>query len=130
MPGLFAETYRIGNIVKKVYRKYSDDDAATADSIKVTHNEVSIYILLGDHPRIAKCLFTDSAKTYMDLKYYPHDDLKRFIKKYKSNIENAYRKCWARQIIESADYIHIMSVRHSDFPAWAVAAGRNIKRSS
>ena len=115
MTGLFAETYRIGNVVKKVYRKYPDDVVATAESIKAIRNEASIYILLGDHPRIARCLFIDPAKTYIELKYYPHGDLKGFIEKNKSYIEVAHRKYWARQIIESAEYIHTMGVRHSDF---------------
>ena len=63
MVGIFAETYRIGNIVKKVYRRFPDDDIATEESVKATRNEASIYILLGDHPRIAKVLHTDPTKT-------------------------------------------------------------------
>lgn len=115
MTGLFAETYRVGNIIKKVYRKYPNDDAATVESIKATRNEANIYTLLGDHPCIARCLFIDPAKTYIELKYYPHGNLKRFVEKHAPHIENAHRKTWARQIIESAEYIHTMGVRHSDF---------------
>lgn len=113
MMGIFAETYRIGNLVKKVYRRFPDDDAATEESMKATHNEASIYILLGHHPRIAKFLYTDPAKTYIELKYYFNGNLQSFIEKYRPSIE--FRKCWARQIVESADYIHTMGVRHSDF---------------
>jgi serine/threonine protein kinase len=113
MVGIFAETYRVGNIVKKVYRRFPDDDIATEESIKATHNEANIYILLGDHPRIAKFLHTDPAKTYIELEYYPNGNLKNFIEKYRPYIE--VRKRWARQIVESAEYIHTMSVRHSDF---------------
>lgn len=113
MVGIFAETYRIGNVVKKVHRSFFDDDIATEESIKATHNEASIYILLGDHPRIAEFLRTDPAKNYVELKYYFNGNLKSFIEKYKPNIEA--RKCWARQIVESAEYIHSMGVRHSDF---------------
>lgn len=54
MVGIFSETYRIGKMVKKVYRYFPDDNIATEESIKATHNETNIYILLGDHLRIAK----------------------------------------------------------------------------
>ena len=113
MVGIFAETYRIGNIVKKVYRRFPDDDIATEESIKATRNEASIYILLGDHPRIAKVLHTDPTKTYIELKYYSNGNLQSFIAKHRPHIE--FRKSWARQIIESAEYIHTMGVRQSDF---------------
>lgn len=113
MVGIFAETYRIGNIVKKVYRRFPNDDIATKESIKATHNEASIYILLGDHPRIAKFLHTNPTKTYIELKYYSNGNLKSFIEKHRPCIE--VRKYWARQIVESAKYIHAMGVRHSDF---------------
>ena len=115
MVGIFAETYRIGNRVKKVYRKYPDDDDATEESIKATRNEASIYTLLGDHPRIAKYSFIDPSKTYIELMYYPNGNLKEYLEKHRPHIEDTRRKCWARQIIESAEYIHAMSVRHSDF---------------
>ncbi len=65
MLGIFAETYRISNIVKKIYRKFPNDDDSTEESIKATHNEASIYGLLGDHPRIAECLYIDPAMTYV-----------------------------------------------------------------
>jgi serine/threonine protein kinase len=115
MVGVFAETYRIGNIVKKVYRKFSDDDNATEESIKAIHNEASIYMLLGNHPRIAKYPFIDPSKTYIELKYYPNGNLKGFLEKHRPHIEDTRRKYSARQIIESAEYIHTMGVRHSDF---------------
>lgn len=113
MVGIFAETYRIGKVVKKVYRRFPDDDISTKDSIKATRNEASIYILLGDNPRIAKFLHTDPAKTYIELKYYPNGNLKSYIEKHRPSIQ--VRKRWARQIVESAAYIHTMGVRHSDF---------------
>jgi serine/threonine protein kinase len=113
MVRIFAETYRIGNIIKKVYRRFPDDDIATEEGIKATYKEANIYILLGDHPRIAKFLHTDPAKTYIELKYYSNGNLKFFIKKHRPYIE--VRKRWARQIVKSAEYIHIMGVRHSDF---------------
>ncbi len=111
--GTFAEIYRIGNIVKKVYRRFPDDDIGTEGSIKATHNEASIYILLGDHPRIAKFLHTNPAKSYIELKYYFNGNLKIFIEKHRPHME--VRMYWARQIVESAEYIHIKGVRHSDF---------------
>lgn len=65
MVGIFAGTYRIANVVKTVYKRFPDDQDATNESIKATHNEASIYILLGGHPRIAEYLFVDPAKTYI-----------------------------------------------------------------
>lgn len=113
MIGSFAETYRIGNKVKKVYRRSLNDDVTTKESIKATQNEASIYILLGDHPRIAQFLHTDLTKTYIELKYYSNGNLKSYIEKHRPY--NEARMCWARQIIESAEYIHTLGVRHSDF---------------
>lgn len=115
MMGLFAETYHNDSRVRKVYRKYASDDVATAESIRATRNEASIYILLGDHPRIAKCLFVEPAKTYIELDYYPKGNLRSFIERHGPYIEDTHRKRWARQIIESAEYIHSMGVWHSDF---------------
>ena len=86
--GIFAETYRIGNRVKKVYRKYPDDDDATEKSIEAIHNEASIYILLGNRPCIAKHLCIDPSKTYIELKYYPNGNLKEFLEKHRPNIED------------------------------------------
>lgn len=114
-PGIFAETYRIGDIVKKVYRKCPDDDNITQENIEAMHNEASIYILLGNHPRIAKCIFIDPSKTYVELQYYPNGNLRGFLEKHTKQIEDIRRKHWARQIVEGAEYIHAMGVRHSDF---------------
>lgn len=36
---IFAEDYRIGNIV---YRRFPNDDIVAEESIKATHNEASI----------------------------------------------------------------------------------------
>ncbi len=90
---------------------FHDDDIATEESIKATHNKASIYILLGDHPRIAKFLRTDPTKTCIELEYYSNGNLKSLIEKHRPCIE--VRKCWARQIVQSAEYIHTMGVRHS-----------------
>jgi len=114
MLGIFVEIYRIGNIVKKVYRKYPNDDGSTEESIKATHNEASIYRLLGSHPGIAECLYIDPAMTYVELKFYPDENLKRFSEAYSTHIEDSHRKRWARQMIEGVEYIHTMGVKHSD----------------
>jgi len=131
MVGIFAETYRIGSRVKKVYRKYLDDDDATEESIRAIHNEASIYILLGNHPRIATYLFIDPSKTYIELKYYPNGNLKEFLEKHRPDAEDTRFKYWARQIIESAEYIHTMGVRHSDFrlEQWLLDEKLNVRLS-
>ncbi len=91
MVGIFAETYQTGDIVKKVYRKYPKDDDATEESIEAIHNEASIYILLGNHSRIAEHLYIDPSKTYIKLKYYPNGNLKEFLEKHRPHIEDTMR---------------------------------------
>jgi serine/threonine protein kinase len=113
MVGIFAETYRNSNIVKNVYRRFPNDDIATEESIKATHNEASIYILLGHHPRIAKFLYTDPAKTYIELECYSNGNIQSFVEKHRPHIE--FCKCWAGHIVESPEHIHTMGVRHSGF---------------
>ena len=93
MVGIFVETYRIGNRVKKVYRKDPDNDDSTEDSIKAMHNEASIYILLDNHPRIAECLFVDPSKRYIELKYYPNGNLKEYMEKHRPHIKDTHRRC-------------------------------------
>ena len=82
MVAIFAETYRIGNGVKKVYRKYPDDDAIMKDSFQATHNEASISILLGHHLSYRQISIIDPLKTYIELKYYPNGNLKQYLEKH------------------------------------------------
>ena len=84
---IFVEIYCIDNIVKKMYKRFFNDDIVTKESIKVTYNEVNIYILLDNYLRIIKFLYTNFTKIYIEFKYYFNDNLKNFIKKYKLCIE-------------------------------------------
>ena len=131
MMGIFAETYLAGTVVKKVFRRYQTDAVATAESIRATRNEANIYMLLGNHPRIVQCLFIDPKRTYIELKYYPWGNLLSVVKTYDAYIEPSVRKHWARQILESAEYIHNMGVRHSDFrlEQWYLDDGLDVKLS-
>lgn len=70
-----------------MYRRFLNDDIITKESIKVTYNKVNIYILLDNHSRITKFLYTNPTKIYIELKYYSNDNLKSFIKKHRSCIE-------------------------------------------
>jgi len=114
MVGIAAKTYRIGNTVRKVHR-IDDEEAITAQNIEATRNEASVYILLGDHPRIAKCLSVGPARSYVELEYYPNGTLKKYVEEHRASITDACVKRWARQMIEGAVFVHAMGVRHSDF---------------
>ncbi len=113
MVGISAKTFRIGNKVSKVLR-LDEEEAITAQNIKATCNEASIYILLGDHPRVAKCLYVGPEKSYIELEYYTNGTLKRYVDQHRANITDIFLKRWARQMIEGTVFIHAMGVRHSD----------------
>jgi len=130
MVGISAKTYRTGNIVVKSPR-IDDEDSITTENFKAMRNEASIYTLLGEHPGVAKCLTVGPAKDYIVLEYYPNGTLKNHIDKYQAKITDANSKCWARQIIESVRFIHMMGVRHSDLrlDQWLLDADLNPRLS-
>ena len=113
MVGIGAKTYRIGNTVKKVHR-IDDEEAITAQNIEAARNEASIYILLGEHRRIAKCLAVGPARSYIELEFYSNGTLKAYVDKHRATLTDAYLKRWTRQMIEAIIYIHAMGVTHSD----------------
>ncbi|MCJ1381212.1 hypothetical protein MMC17_004321 [Xylographa soralifera] len=98
-----AKTNRIGDMVRKVYI-IDEEEAITARNMEATRNEASIYILLGEHPRIAKYL-----------EFYPNGPLKDYVDKHRETITDAHLKRWAVQMVEATIFIHGMGVRHSDF---------------
>ena len=112
MAGISSETYRLGDQVIKTPR-LDDDEAIAKQNFMATYNEASVYILLGDHQSIAKCLRVGSRKSYVLLEYYPNGTLKDQVLRRPPRTPRLKR--WARQIIESAVYIHSKGVRHSDF---------------
>lgn len=105
MAGISSDTYRLKDQVIKQPRM-DDDEAITEQNREATYNEASIYTLLRDHPSIAKCLDIGPKRSYLVLEYYPNGTLKDYVNRYWPSIAEPRLKCWARQIIESAQYIH------------------------
>ncbi|KAI4165247.1 MAG: hypothetical protein LQ342_001115 [Letrouitia transgressa] len=130
MAGISSDTYRLSDQVIK--RPRMDNDEAIAEQNReATYNEASIYILLGNHPSIAKCLRIGPKRSYVVLEYYPNGTLKDYVNRCRPSITESRLKCWARQIIESALYIHLKGVRHSDFrlDQWLLDADFNARLS-
>ncbi|KAL8942848.1 MAG: hypothetical protein Q9211_001211 [Gyalolechia sp. 1 TL-2023] len=128
MAGISSDTYRLGDQVLKRPR-LDDDEAIAEQNREATYVEASIYILLGNHPSIAKCLRIGPKRSYVVLECYPNGTLKDYVNRYRPNIAEPRLKCWARQIIESALYIHSKGVRHSDFrlDQWLLDADFNAR---
>lgn len=113
MIGNTSETWRIGNIVRKLHRTVSDEDITNAN-IVAARNEANVYLILAEHPLIAKCHAICPAKSYIDLEYYPHGTLRNYISSQRANISVRQLEIWAHQLIESVAYIHKKGVRHAD----------------
>ena len=130
MVGISARTYRVGDIVVKLPR-IDDEDSITNENFQAMRNEASIYTLLGDHPSLAKCLTVGPAKDYIVLEYYPNGTIKNHIDRHRARITDPCLKRWARQIIESISFIHVMGVRHSDLrlDQWLLDTGLNARLS-
>ena len=110
--GKSAMTYRIQDFVVKAV--YNDDDPnLTRDNCRAMHNEANIYLILGQHPRIAECLYIGPTRDLIVLKHYPHGNLRRHIAK-NTDIKPIQLQKWARQMIEGVAEIHRNGVRHSD----------------
>lgn len=92
-------------------------------------NEASIYSLLGQHSRIARCFTFGSAMDYIELEYYPNGTLRDPLDQYRASITPSCPRRWARQMIESLMFIHAMGVRHSDLrlDQWLLDAGLNVR---
>lgn len=113
--GMIAETYLTGNnTVIKVPKIDDDDDGITQANRKATRNEASIYTLLGNHPNIAKCVYISPSKQHIELEYYQNGTLKDYVNEHRKRITDKHLTRWARQIIESINFIHLKGVRHSD----------------
>ncbi|KAF2176869.1 kinase-like protein [Zopfia rhizophila CBS 207.26] len=131
MVGMGAKTYRIGNIVRKECHILADDEYITKQNREACETEANVYLILGNHPLIANCLSIGPQKDYIELEYYPNDNLKKYVDRNRSNITEGDLKRWANQMIESVAYIHSKGVRHSDFrlDQWLVDASLNARLS-
>ncbi|KAL1855939.1 hypothetical protein Plec18167_000440 [Paecilomyces lecythidis] len=114
MVGIRSYTYLIQNFVRKKHLIVPDEDGLTQDNIRSCRTEADIYYILGEHPRVAKCLSIGPDKDYVDLEYYPNGNLKQYVDNNRAQITEADLKRWAHQMIESMAYIHSKGVIHSD----------------
>ncbi|KAH8799415.1 kinase-like domain-containing protein [Xylogone sp. PMI_703] len=111
--GIFSVVHRLGDTwVRKLPR--ADDVFTRLGNLQAIHNEATIYALLGDHPRIARCLSIGKTLDYVDLEFYPHGTLMSYIQTHKDSISDVSRIRWARQIIEAVVFAHKKGVVHSD----------------
>ncbi|KAJ5087938.1 hypothetical protein N7456_011554 [Penicillium angulare] len=106
--GIFSRVYLIDDkIVKKVPRSESEKD------LQPIHREALVYKILGTHPRIAEWLSKDETD-YVEIKYYPHSDVVKYIETNQNSISSALQSKWFQQIIEAITYIHSREIIHSD----------------
>lgn len=111
--GIFTMVYRLSDtLVRKLPR--ADDAFSYPGNLQAVSNEASIYALLGESPRIARCLSIGKTLDYVDLEFYPHGTLMSYIQTYKESISDDLRVRWARQIIEAVVLAHEKAVIHSD----------------
>lgn len=76
-----------------------DGEVISARNTKATGKEANYHILLGDHSSIAKCLFVDPAKSFMNLEYYPNGTLQDYVDKFQPSFSEEHPKRWACQLI-------------------------------
>ncbi|KAE8139273.1 kinase-like protein [Aspergillus pseudotamarii] len=105
--GIFAKVHLLdGKVVRKIPRSGSPEDKLPIS------RESHIYKLLGDHPRIAQCLF--GSDDLVDIQYYPNGNLMDYIREHHNSVSLPVRLNWFRQIIEAVVKIHAHGVIHSD----------------
>jgi serine/threonine protein kinase len=114
MVGMASNTYRIGNVVRKECHVLASDEAITQQNMEACETEALVYRILGHHPRIATCLFISPMHDYIELEYYPFDNLKIYLNNNRSNVTISDMERWAYQMVESVAYIHSKGIIHSD----------------
>jgi len=108
--GIFTCVHRISKSrVRKIPRGKEDR------SKQAIRTEAHIYSLLGDHPRIVRCLSAGHTEEYVDLEWAANGNLDEYIKRKKAEISDSFRMRVGRQMIHSVDVLHRQSVIHSDF---------------
>lgn len=131
MVGMSAKTYRIGNTIRKECHVLLDDTGITEQNLIACKTEADVYLILGNHRLIAKCLHIDHEEKYIELEYYPNGNLKAYLIANRANTTTTDLRRWAAQMVESIEYIHSKGVRHSDLrlDQWLVDAGLNARLS-
>ncbi|KAL2433575.1 hypothetical protein ABEF95_006793 [Exophiala dermatitidis] len=114
MVGMSSKTYRIGSRVRKQVHSITDDDGMTAQNLDACIAEANVYLILGSHPLIAQCLFIGPQKSYIELEFYAHGNLKAYAEQNRASIDRSQLEIWGVQMIQSVIYLHSKGVRHSD----------------
>lgn len=114
MVGMSSKTYRIESRVRKQVHVITDDDGITAQNLDACITEANVYLILTSHPLIAQCLFIAPRKTYIELEFYAHGNLKAYVKENRARIDRSQLEIWGVQMIQSVIYLHSKGVRHSD----------------
>lgn len=113
MIGMSATTYRLRDMIVKTTHVLEDEPEITQENLRAMRNEASVYLVLGNHCRIAECLYIGLLKDLIFLKYYPHGNPRNHIAKH-PDVTLVDRKKWVRQIIEGLEVVHQKGVRHAD----------------
>ena len=82
------------------------DAGITEQNMEACETEADVYLILGNHPLIAKCLSVGPNKKYIELEYYPNGNLKEYTDRNRAKTTEADLRRWAIQMVESIVYIH------------------------
>ena len=114
MVGMSSATYRIGTRVRKQVHFIADNDGMTAANLDACITEANVYRILGSHPLITQCLFIAPGKSYIELEFYAHGNLKAYAEENRASIDRSQLEIWGVQMIHSVIYLHSKGVRHAD----------------
>lgn len=105
--GVFTHVHRVNEArVRKVPAPDSNDlDLA----IKSIQREGEIYVYLGDHPRVAKCLA--KGDLFLDLEYAPHGHIESYLRSHHDTSDEC-RIRLAQEVIEAVVFIHSKGIIH------------------
>jgi len=110
--GVFTHVHRVDRgRVRKVPVSDSGDLELAMKSIQ---REGQIYVYLGDHPRVIKCLA--KGDFFVDLEYAPHGHIESYLRSHQDTSDEC-RIRLAQGVIEAVVFIHSKHIIHSDLAA-------------
>ncbi|KAK5731679.1 hypothetical protein LTR17_011150 [Elasticomyces elasticus] len=120
-------TYRIGQYIVKIPRLDLEDGALSEQHLHHAVREANAYRILQSHDRIAKCMHACPIGGLVALEYYRNGNLKAYVDKHGPT----RLLTWAKQMVESLEYIHSKGVRHSDLrlDQWLLDSDLNVRLS-
>ncbi|KAH8787552.1 kinase-like domain-containing protein [Hyaloscypha sp. PMI_1271] len=124
--GVFTHVHRVdGGRVRKVPAPGSNDLALAIKSIQ---REGEIYVYLGGHPRVIKCLA--KGDLFVDLEYAPHGHIESYLRSHRDTSDEC-RIRLSREVIEAIVFIHSKDIIHSDLAArqFLLDSGLHVKIS-